>query len=251
MPHTDKDKDTVTEPSVYEHLEDLRKQLVKSAVVFLLFFIAVFSTINFWFPYVTRGHKLIILSPLEVVSFYMTISFALAFRLALHFLCHFMWQFVKPCLTDKESLFFSLYTPIIFLLFLIGLAFGFFVVNPLSYQFLTKLGAINFEVMISAQEYVRFLLLTTMPIALMFELPMVAIFLATIGLLTVDTLKKVRKWSYVALAIISALITPPDFISQLMVLVPMILLYEVSIRLVARVEKREKAKQQMNESTSS
>ena len=105
--------------------------------------------------------------------------------------------------------------------------------------------------MISAQEYARFLLLTTMPIALMFELPMVAIFLATIGLLTVDTLKKVRKWSYVALAIISALITPPDFISQLMVLVPMILLYEVSIRLVARVEKREKAKQQMNESTSS
>lgn len=225
-------------PSVVEHLNDLRKQVVKSAAVFIIFFIGVFSTINYWFPYISRGHQLIVLSPLEVVSFYMSISFALAFGLSLPFLSHFLWQFVKPGLTDKESRFFSLYSPVMFLLFLLGIAFGYFVVNPISYNFLTSLGAINFDVMISAHEYARFLLLTTMPIGLMFELPIVAMFLASIGLLTVDTLKKVRKWSYVVLAVLSALITPPDFISQLIVLIPMILLYEVSIRLVARMEKR-------------
>lgn len=226
------------EPSLVEHLTDLRKQLVKSAVIFIIFFIAVFSTINLWFPFVTRGHKLIVLSPLEIVTFYMSISIALAFGLALPFLCHFLWQFVKPGLTERESRFFSLYSPVMFILFALGLSFGYFVVNPLSYNFLTSLGAINFEVMISAQEYARFLLLTTMPIGLMFELPMVAMFLSSIGLLSVNTLKKVRKWSYVALAVLSALITPPDFISQLIVLIPMILLYEISIRLVAYTEKR-------------
>lgn len=225
-------------PSVVEHLNDLRKQLVKAAIIFVIFFIAVFSTINYWFPYVTRGHELIVLSPLEVVSFYMSISLALALGLSLPFLCHYIWKFVKPGLTEKESRFFSLYSPVMFLLFVTGLAFGYFIVNPISYNFLTSLGAINFEVMISAHEYARFLLLTTMPIGLMFELPMVAMFLASIDLLTVDTLKKVRKWSYVVLAVLSALITPPDFISQLIVLIPMIALYEISIRLVARIEKK-------------
>ncbi|HLR11604.1 MAG TPA: twin-arginine translocase subunit TatC [Sporosarcina sp.] len=240
-----------TDPNVFDHLSELRSQLIKSAVVFIVFFILVFSTINIWFPYVTKGHQLIILSPLEVVSFYMTISLSIAFGLAIPFVCYFLWKFVKPGLTEKESRFISLYSPVMLLLFLIGIAFGYFVVNPLSYNFLTSLGAINFDVMISAHEYVRFLLFTTLPIGLMFELPMVAMFLASIGLLTVDTLKKVRKWSYVSLAIISALITPPDFISQLIVLIPMIGLYEVSIRLVARIEKRDQLKRLKESTTSS
>lgn len=230
------------EPSLFDHIGELRKQLIKASIVFIIFFIAVFSTINLWFPFITKGHQLIVLSPLEVVSFYMTISLALAFGLALPFLCHFIWVFVKPGLTEQEGRFFSLYSPVLFLLFVLGLSFGYFIVNPLSYHFLTTLGAINFEVMISAHEYARFLLLTTMPIALLFELPMVAMFLASIELLTVDTLKKVRKWSYVALAVISALITPPDFISQLIVLIPMILLYEISIQLVAKIEKKKRMK---------
>lgn len=228
--------------NLVDHLTDLRKQLVKSVIVFGLFFIAVFSTIHFWFPFITRGHRLIVLSPLEIISFYMSISVVLAFGLALPFLCHFLWLFIKPGLTEKERRFLGLYAPIMLILFVIGLAFGYFIVNPLSYHFLISLGAINFDVMISAQEYMRFLLLTTVPIGLMFELPIVALFLSSIGLLTVDTLKKVRKWSYVALAVLSALITPPDFISQLIVLMPMILLYEASIQLVAYTEKRTRLK---------
>ncbi|MEI3607717.1 twin-arginine translocase subunit TatC [Pseudogracilibacillus sp. SE30717A] len=235
------------EPSVLDHLEELRKELVKSAVVFTFFFILVLSTIHFWFPYITKGHKLLILGPLEVLSFYMMISLALSIGLSLPFVCHFIYQFVKPGLTKRESKFFKLYTPLIFILFLIGLAFGYFVINPISFHFLTSLGAIHFEVMISAREYARFLLFTTVPIALMFELPMVALFLSTIEVLTVATLKKIRKWSYVVLAILSALITPPDFISQLLVLIPMILLYEASIRVVARAERKRMLKQQSEE----
>lgn len=226
------------QPSLVDHLSELRKQLIKSIAVFLFFFVSVFATINLWFPYVTRGHALIVLGPMEVVKFYTSISAALALGLALPFLCHFLWKFVKPGLNERESKFLSLYSPVMLLLFICGISFGYFVVNPLSYNFLVSLGAMNFSVMVSAQEYASFLLMTTMPIGLLFELPIVALFLATIGLLTGDTMKKVRKWSYLSLAIISALITPPDFISQLIVLIPMILLYEASIYIVQVVERR-------------
>lgn len=232
------DDDEGEESNLVEHLSELRKQLIKSIAVFLLFFIAAFSTINVWFPYITRGYKLIVLSPMEVISFYTTISAALAFGLSVPFLCHFLWQFVKPGLNERESRFLSLYSPAILILFVAGLAFGYYIVNPLSYNFLVSLGKMNFDVMISAQEYARFLLLTTMPIGLLFELPVVALFLSAIGILTSGTLKKVRKWSYVVLAVTSALITPPDFFSQLIILIPMIGLYEASIFLVMRTEKR-------------
>ncbi|WP_438314325.1 twin-arginine translocase subunit TatC [Sporosarcina sp. FA9] len=238
-PAEEKEEDSLlTNPSLVDHLTDLRKQLIKSIAVFLLFFVVVFSTINFWFPYVTRGHELIVLGPLEVVKFYMSISTALALGLALPFLCHFLWQFVKPGLNERESQFLSLYSPVMFILFLMGISFGYFVVNPLSYNFLVSLGAMNFNVMVSAHEYASFLLMTTIPLGLLFELPIVAMFLASIGLLTADSMKKVRKWSYVSLGLISALITPPDFISQLIVLIPTILLYEASIRIVLYTERR-------------
>ncbi|WP_210470730.1 twin-arginine translocase subunit TatC [Sporosarcina sp. 6E9] len=237
--HSEQGKsDAKNDSSLVGHLTELRKQLIKSIFTFLLFFIIVFVTINLWFPYVTRGHELIVLGPLEVVKFYMSISTALAVGLALPFLCHFLWQFVKPGLNERESQFLSLYSPIMFLLFLGGIAFGYFVVNPLSYNFLVSLGAMNFNVMVSAQEYASFLLMTTVPLGLLFELPIVAMFLATIGLLTADSMKKVRKWSYLSLAVISALITPPDFISQIIVLIPMALLYEISIYIVSRSEQR-------------
>ncbi len=227
-----------TDPSLVEHLTDLRKQLVKSAAVFLFFLLAVFSSINLWFPYITRGHELIILGPLEVVKFYMSISTALAFGLSIPFLCHFLWQFVKPGLNEREGRFLSLYSPVMLLLFLLGVSFGYFIVNPLSYKFLVSLGAVNFNVMVSAQEYISFLLMTTMPIGILFELPIVALFLAAIGLLTAESMKRVRRWSYLAIAIVSALITPPDFVSQLIVLIPMVILYEASIYIVLYTERR-------------
>lgn len=225
--------------SLYEHISDLRKQLIKSVIVFIAFFIFVFATINYWFPYVTRGYNLVVLGPLEVIKFYTSISAALALGLSLPFLIHFIWRFVKPGLLENETKFLGLYAPVMFLLFIAGVAFGYFVVNPLSFTFLMKLGAINFDLMITAGEYVRFLLMTTIPLGLLFQLPIVTLFLASIGILSSVSMKKIRKWSYVIMALLSALITPPDFISQLLVLIPMIVLYEISIFLVKLVERRQ------------
>ncbi|MFJ7408889.1 MULTISPECIES: twin-arginine translocase subunit TatC [unclassified Lysinibacillus] len=233
------DKPLLPLDSIFEHIAELRKQIIKGLVVFILFFIVAFSTINIWFPYVTRGHSLIILGPLEVVKFYMTISTTLAFGLSMPFLVHFLWSFVKPGLKEEESRFLGLYAPVMFMLFLLGVAFGYFVVNPLSYSFLVSLGAANFDVMVSASEYMHFLIMTTVPLGLLFELPIVALFLSSIGVLTAESMKKIRGWSYIAMGVGSAVITPPDFISQLLVLIPMIILYEISIHLVKRMERKQ------------
>lgn len=224
--------------TLVDHLGDLRKQLIKSAFVFAFFLLLVFSTLNFWFPYVVKGNELVILGPLEVVKFYTSISATLALGLSLPFLIHFLWQFVKPGLQETEARFLGLYSPVMMILFLIGVAFGYFIVNPLSYQFLIGLGAANFDVMISANEYVHFLIMTTIPLGLLFEMPILALFLSSIGVLTSVSMKKVRKWSYLGLAIVSALITPPDFLSQLLVLIPMAGLYEASIFIVKKMEAR-------------
>ncbi|MEX3747501.1 MULTISPECIES: twin-arginine translocase subunit TatC [Lysinibacillus] len=225
--------------SLLEHITELRKQIIKGLIVFILFFIIVFSTINIWFPFVTRGHSLIILGPLEVIKFYMTISTTLAFGLSMPFLVHFLWSFVKPGLKEEESRFLGLYAPIMLVLFLLGVAFGYFIVNPLSYSFLVNVGATNFDVMISASEYMHFLVMTTIPLGLLFELPIVALFLSSIGVLTAESMKKIRGWSYIAMGVGSAVMTPPDFISQLLVLIPMIILYEISIFLVKRIERKQ------------
>lgn len=238
-PGTEADGPLFPIASLLEHLTELRKQIIKGLIVFVLFFIIVFSTINSWFPYVTRGHSLIILGPLEVVKFYMTISTTLAFGLSMPFLVHFLWSFVKPGLKEEESRFLGLYAPVMLLLFLLGVAFGYFIVNPLSYSFLVSVGAANFNVMVSANEYMHFLVMTTVPLGLLFELPIVALFLSSIGVLKAESMKKIRGWSYIGMGVGSAVITPPDFISQLLVLIPMIILYEISIYLVKRIERKQ------------
>jgi sec-independent protein translocase protein TatC len=195
---------------------------------------------------VTRGNELIVLGPLEVVKFYMSISSALSLGFSLPFIFHFIWQFVKPGLNYTESRFIGLYSPLMLVLFIVGISFGFFVVNPLSYQFLINIGEVNFEVMVSASEYVHFLLMTTVPLGLLFELPIIAMFLSAIGVLTSENMKKVRKWSYVILAIVSTTMTPPDFISDFMVLIPMILLYEISIIIVMKLERNQISKKELS-----
>lgn len=224
--------------TLIDHLGDLRKQLIKSIFVFAFFLVLVFSTLNFWFPYIVKGNELVILGPLEVIKFYTSISATMALGLSLPFLIHFLWQFVKPGLEETEARFLGLYSPAMLILFLLGISFGYFIVNPLSYQFLIGLGAANFDVMISANEYIHFLIMTTIPLGLLFEMPILALFLSSIGVLTSVSMKKVRKWSYLGLAIVSALITPPDFLSQLLVLVPMAGLYEASILIVKKMEAR-------------
>ena len=123
-------------------------------------------------------------------------------------------------------------------LFLLGISFGYFVVHPISYYFLIQMGQQNFDVLVTADEYMSFLLITTMPFGLIFQLPIIVLFLHHIELLDSVIMKNVRLYVYFVLLVITALIAPPDFFTHMITVTPMIVLYEISIYIVKIKENR-------------
>ncbi|WP_020007737.1 twin-arginine translocase subunit TatC [Salinicoccus albus] len=225
--------------SLTGHIEDLRSMLLKSGAVFTAWFLIIFVTVQWWFPVVSKGSDIVVLGPFEVIRFYIRTSAAMSIGLSLPFICWFLWQFVRPGLVEKETSFIKGSLPFMLFLFIVGLSFGYFIVHPISYQFLIEMGERNFDVLVTADEYMSFLLITTIPFGLIFQLPVLVLFLYHIEVLESDNMVKFRKFAYFGLLVITALIAPPDFFTHIITLFPMIVLYEVSIRLVRRKEKKD------------
>ena len=226
-----------------DHLEDLRSVLIKSAVTITIWFLIIFSTVGWWFPIVSKGADIVVLGPFEVIRFYLRTSGAISIGFSIPFICWFLWQFMRPGLVDKETQFLKGSLPVMLILFVAGLSFGYFIVHPLSYFFLISMGEQNFNVLVTADEYMSFLLITTIPFGLVFQLPVVALFLHHIELLTVEVMTTMRKYAYFGLLVITALIAPPDVFTHMVTLIPMILLYELSIILIKRKERKREAKE--------
>ncbi len=153
-----------------------------------------------------------------------------------------VWQFVKPALKEKEQ---KAARGIIFytsLLFFLGILFGYFVISPMSVQFFGQYQltpSVQNEWDISS--YMSLITTTTFYTGLVFELPVVVYIFSRLGLLTPEFMRKYRKHAIVVILIIAAIITPPDVTSQILVSLPIIALYELSIRISAKVNaKREK-----------
>ncbi len=153
-----------------------------------------------------------------------------------------IWLFVKPGLHPNEQKMTIMYIPVLSILFIAGLCFGYFIVMPFLFHFLTTIGNEMFNTMFTTEKYFHFVLNLTVPFAVIFELPVVVMFLTSIGILTAEFLIKIRRYAYVALIIIASCISPPDFLSHSLVAVPLICIYEVSIALSKVVSKRKKEK---------
>lgn len=153
-----------------------------------------------------------------------------------------IWQFVKPALKEKEI---KAAKGIIFytsILFFIGILFGYFVISPMSIQFFGQYQLtpdIKNEWDIAG--YMALITTTTFYTGLLFELPVVVYLFSRLGLLTPEFMRKYRKHAIIVILILAAIITPPDVTSQILVSLPIVLLYEMSIRISARVQARRKA----------
>lgn len=230
--------------SLTEHLMDLRSVIMKSAIVVVIWFVIVFATVTWWFPVVAKGAEITVLGPFEVIRFYIQTSGAISLGLSIPFICWFLWDFMKPGLVERETAFIKSSLPGMLFLFIAGVCFGYFVVHPLSYFFLISMGERNFDVLVTADEYMSFLLMTTIPFGLIFQLPVVILFLNYIGLLDAQIMQNMRKYAYFTLLVITAMIAPPDLFTHLITLSPMIVLYEVSIILIKRRDKKKAKKAQ-------
>lgn len=153
-----------------------------------------------------------------------------------------VWQFIKPALKDKEK---KAARGIIFyvsILFFIGILFGYFVISPMSIQFFGQYQLapkIQNEWDIGA--YMSLITTTTFYTGLLFELPVVVYLFSRLGLMTPEFMRKYRKHAIIVILILAAIITPPDITSQILVSLPIVLLYEMSIKISARVSKRREA----------
>lgn len=209
-------------------------------MAFIVFLIATFifaQDIYLWLIRDLDG-KLAILGPSDILWVYMIISGVFAIAATIPVAAYQIWRFVAPALNREEQQVTLRFIPRLFLLFIMGISFGYFVLFPIVLGFLTSLSAGQFETMFTAEKYFRFMINLTLPFGVLFEMPLVVMFLTRLGILNPMRLAKARKLSYFGLVVVSILITPPDLISDILVIVPLLILYEVSVSLSKIVYKK-------------
>lgn len=249
-----------------EHLAELRTRLIHSVVAFIIGMVLCFTVATPIFNFLTnplcqvlaeRGQDcdLIFISPQE--GFFVAIKVSLLGGLMLSFpyIALQMWRFVAPGLYKTEKgafLPFMLASPFMFML---GASFAFYVVTPLAYDFFLGFqqfgsegeavteGAAPLSVVFqgSAQEYLNLTIKFIVAFGLCFQLPVLLTLMGKAGLVSAEGLGGVRKYAVVAILLLAALVTPPDVITQVILFVVVYGLYEISILLVARVERKREA----------
>lgn len=170
---------------------------------------------------------------------HMYISLVAGFILAFPYVLWEIWRFVKPAMKDSERKYSSGGVFISSLLFMMGILFSYFLIVPLTVNFLgTYHVSDTVYNQISLSSYINTVVSVTFAVGIVFELPILVYFLTKIGILTPNFMKKNRKYMYVIMLIISAIITPPDMFSQVLVVLPLIGLYEFSIGVSNRMYKK-------------
>ncbi|MDX1805413.1 MAG: twin-arginine translocase subunit TatC [Paenisporosarcina sp.] len=218
---------------VVQHLEELRKAIIITVGIFLLFFLLAFIYVQDIYHLLVKDlpFKLALLGPSDILMVYLMIASVVALAATMPVAAHQVWRYISPGLTAKERKLTLAYVPALFILFIIGISFGYFILFPLVMSFLMSLSDDMFTTFFTTEKYFRFLLNMTLPFGFLFELPVVIMFLTSLGIINPYLLTKLRKYAYFVLIITSVLITPPDFISDILVIIPLLLLYESSITL--------------------
>jgi len=221
------------ELNLVDHLEELRKRIIISALAFVVFFIVGFIYVGDIYKWFVRDLevKLMVLGPSDIIWIYFMLATIVAVAGTIPVLALQIWLFVKPALRPFERRITLSYIPALFFLFLIGLSFGYFVIFPMVLKFLVNMGAEMFVTNFTAERYFSFIMNMTLPFGVLFELPVVVMFLTSLGIINPFVLARIRKYAYFVLIIIAILITPPDFMSDFVVTLPLLLLYEISINL--------------------
>ena len=241
---TEKKRNKEKEMDLIGHLSELRNRLIVTAIFFIAFFVVGFIYIKdiYWFFVNDIDMELTAISPTEIIWIYFSMAGLVAIVGTVPILTYQVWAFVKPGLLPHERKATIGYIPAIFILFIGGLVFGYFIFVELIIPFLLSLNDGMFHIMFTVDRYFKFLFHITIPLAVLFALPIVVMFLTSLGILTPNFMIKNRKYAYFALVVIGVLLTPPDYILQLVVAVPLILLYEVSIQLAKIVYRRKMRK---------
>ncbi|MDX9788627.1 MAG: twin-arginine translocase subunit TatC [Desulfobacterales bacterium] len=220
-----------------DHLEELRKRLITCFIAVGVGFVVSYGFKDKLFEILTRplvavmktGDKIIFTGLPEAFFTYLKVAFLTGIGLATPVILYQFWMFVAPGLYEKER---KLLIPVVFLssfFFLGGALFGYFIVFPFGFQFFMSFATETIRPMPSMREYLSFSSKMLLAFGLVFEMPLVITFMSRLGVVNVDFLKKNRKYAILFFFIGAAILTPPDVVSQILMAVPLMGLYEISI----------------------
>lgn len=231
--------------TLLQHLEELRKRIIISFCAIVLGAIVSYQFIEQIIDLLRKPASqlaFIYLSPPELFVTYMKIAIAAGFVLAVPIILLQIWLFVKPGLLKKErkSLLTALFMAIVF--FALGVVFAYFIIIPMTIQFFVKMSTEHIAPLFSFESYISFISSILLSFGLVFEMPLLILLLTHLGFVTPEVLKKSRKIMILVIFIVAAIMTPPDVVSQCLMAVPMVLLYELSLS-VSTVIHRKKLKE--------
>lgn len=225
--------------SFTEHLEELRKRIIYIIIpIFVGFFVCFYFARNIFnilmVPILKalpneEGH-LNITSPVEAIITYMKVAFIASIFLNTPNIFYQVWKFVAPGLYDHEK---KYVIPLVFassFFFIGGALFGYYIVFPVGFKYLIDISlSETIKPILTVKEYFSISIILLFGFGICFELPLIMLFLSKIGIVSVSKMNKYRKYWIIISFIIGAILTPPDVISQVMLSIPLIFLYEIGI----------------------
>ncbi|SES71147.1 twin-arginine translocase subunit TatC [Anaerobranca gottschalkii] len=229
--------------TILEHLEELRRRII---IVLLL--ITVTFVINIYYAqnlldflmYPGKNVQFMFYYPSEAFLANLRSAFVLSILINFPFIIYHLISFILPAFQKQGKITIIIFILLAILLFYIGVAFSFFVVTPIALEFLIGFSRENLIAQISIASYLTFLFNSMFAFGLVFQTPIIFTMLAKMSLISSRFMRKNWKYAVLIIVILSAIITPPDVFSQILMTIPLILLFEISILLVYLVEKRRK-----------
>lgn len=233
------------EMSMVDHLSELRKRLIWVIACFILFMIIGFLAAPSVVEHLKNDPAASnvswhVFGLSDALRIYMQVSFIIALVLTMPVILFHVWRFMSPGLTEVEQRALLTYIPFAVILLLLGIAFGYYILLPMIIGFMSNFtSALGAEETYGLTQYFQFMFNLVLPVSLLFELPVVILFLTTIRIVNPIILAKWRKYAVLVFVTIAAMVTPPDFISNILVSIPLIALYEISIWLSKFVYRRQ------------
>ena len=216
--------------SFFAHYEELRNRLIKSIVAVLVAACLFYLIVDKVFAFVIKPvGRLVFTAPGEAFVARIMLALFGGIFLALPVVLYQVWRFVAAGLKEHEAKYVRIFAPCSFVLFIMGGSFAYFVAVPVSIRFLLSFSSSVIVPMITVKNYISFVGTMLLAFSIVFELPLVLMFLTKIGIATPAFLAQKRKYAIVIILGVSALITPPDCVTQIMIAVPLIILYEAGI----------------------
>jgi sec-independent protein translocase protein TatC len=234
---------------IVQHLVELRRALLRSVIAILIFFMALFPFADSIYSFIAApimqaipGSNLIAIGVISPFLTPLKMSLVLAIYMAMPYLLYQLWMFTAPALYRHEK---KLILPLVVsstILFYTGLVFSFYIVFPVIFNFLSSVGPESVDFAPDIQHYLDFILKVSFAFGVAFEVPVATILLIMFGATTAERLKKNRAYIIIGSFVLGMVLTPPDVISQILIAIPIWLLFEAGLFFSPFFKVREKNK---------